>query len=258
VTNTDDVFSDAAIAQLVRDCRLERLVRASHLDVARLGAGIRIAALGYALDRQHQDPNPNEIRREIAAHYAAALRQQHERVVTLAETLSPAACAYLATRQERPGLRAAGLRLPTLEALRDPARRDEACERVARICRIGGRIVAGRMRPPGVRERRAAQIEGRPSKGKQSRTFQAKLHAPAPLYSLPKRPAVQMLVLRLALAWQQATGEPPARTARRGKFGPFTRLVAACLPLMGVRHVSITRLINETRWPERWPECGQE
>jgi hypothetical protein len=152
----------------------------------------------------------------------------------LLEGLSPQAGDYLLDRLKRPGPRAAGLRLPAAEELRDRERCDEACEMIKRICRVVGVFVEGRKRQ---------------SCKRSSATFRPLLHAPALQRHLPKREPERNFVMNLQTTWLKATGTKPSRIARHKdasrKLGPFARVARKCLLRVGAGHADVVELINE-------------
>jgi hypothetical protein len=236
------VFDNACINKLTATAKLPAGAE------ARFAAGVRDAARTYARDAS--TPTVGEVRDEITALYKAAEGRQYERVASLCEELSPQARDYLERRLSRPGPRAAGLKLPTARALRDPKRQEGACEMLARICRVGGRYIEGRMRPS----------------GRQSVTWEPRLHAPAqvqyvpeidaetgevadvrkPTPRPPKRDAERRFVMHLQLAWLEATGgKPPATVNPSRSDRPFANMVRECLRLVGAPHVDAVEAINE-------------
>jgi hypothetical protein len=217
-------------------------------DLDLLASDVRTAASIYTKDAR--EPNANELHHEIEDFYEAAERRQYERAADLRTRMSSQCVAYLKARLERPGPRAARLKLPSPKDLIDtrPARimyrgkpgsiflrstvsrRDEACEMVERLCRVGANFVRGRNR----------------SSGKRSRPgLRPLLHAPELRRHLPKRQAEREFVVKLAAAWRHATGKLPARTANRRTPGPFVRFVEECLRLVGAQHANAVKLINE-------------
>jgi hypothetical protein len=218
-------------------------------DLNRLSSDVQSAATIYA--RETREPDDNKLHHEIVAFYKAAERRQYERASSLRKNLSPQALAHLKARLRRPGPRAARLKLPSAADLLDagPARlvyrgksgglllrsilsrRDQACEMVETICRIGGDIVIGRMRPSGKRSRP---------------TLRPVLHAPELQRHPPKRRAELTFVENLTRAWRNATGKAPARTASRLAPGPFVRFVGACLCLAGAKHANAVKLVNRS------------
>jgi hypothetical protein len=75
------------------------------------------------------------------------------------------------------------------------------------------------------------------------------LYAPDARRHFQKRAAERDFVMWLRLAWAEATGEPPSRTARRAEksyrdLGPFARFVRECLRLAGAPYAEVVELIN--------------
>jgi hypothetical protein len=134
----------------------------------------------------------------------------YEEVAKRIERLSDPTRKLLNERSARP---AAALEMPDLEAFRDPMRRDEACENIARLCRIGACWKEGRRRPG----------------GKRSITLVSMLHAPEPQQHPSRRKAQLNFVMWLRVAYVEATGEQPSLTANANRPGPFARMVQACL-----------------------------
>jgi hypothetical protein len=136
------VFNDARIEQLAAIAQLP-----DSADRQRFSESIREAARIYAEDARN--PTVGMVRDEIAALYKAAERRRYERAAILLAELSPQAGDHLTFGLEFPGAQAAGLRLPTFDELRDPKRRDEACDMIERL----GGYIEGRKRPSGKRSR---------------------------------------------------------------------------------------------------------
>jgi hypothetical protein len=202
-----------------------------------LARGIQEAAAIYM--REVAEPNPKGLHKEIKALYDAAMKQQYDQAALLREQLSVKTRDSLNGRAGR-----IGLTLPSPEDLRDSARRDEACATTVKLCRIGGDRVEGRKRPFGKRS---------------ATTFKPLLYAPsgppelaALNYRSPrnfsKRDAERNLVMWLGVAWLEATGTSPSRTADRRNLGPFARLVREVLQLAsGQEHSdsAVAERINE-------------
>jgi hypothetical protein len=215
-------FNDACIGNLACIGKLPALA-----DTGRFAAGIREAALIYAEDARR--PTVGTVRDEIAVLYKAAEHRQYERVATLLAELSPQARAYLTSRLKLPGPVNAGLTLPPANELLDTAERDEACDMIERLCRVGGIFAEGRKRPS----------------GKRSRTWQPILLAPVPNEHPPKREAERRFVMHLQSAWLEAVGKPPTATVNPSRSDrPFANLVRECLKLVGA-YADAVGLINE-------------
>jgi hypothetical protein len=141
-------FDDACISNLASIVRLP-----AGTDLNGLASDVRAAATTYAIDVR--EPDANELHHEIEAFYRAAERREYQRAAALRKNLSPQALAHLTARLNRPGPRAAGLKLPSPEDLLDTRpprpvcrgkskkmlfkstvlRRDQACGMVETICR---------------------------------------------------------------------------------------------------------------------------
>jgi len=105
---------------------------------------------------------------------------------------------------------------------------------IARLCQFGGGYVEGRRRPA----------------GKQSRpVWDPLIHAPKPQRNFAKRNAERNFVMWLSVAWLEATGVVPSRTARHDdasrEVGPFARFSRECLRRVGAPDADIVELINE-------------
>jgi hypothetical protein len=247
------VFDEDRIGKLAKIANLP-----GDADLNRFGAGIKEAAEIFARDARI--PTANDLHNEIANLYKAANRQSYELVADLLERLSPQAHELLSgrtkmigrnnesaarsprvtavglhgeirTRVARPPLR---LQMPTPSDLRDEALRKDACDRVARLCLIGGQLVEGRRRPSGKRSRPV---------------FRPLLYAPEPRRNFPRRDAERNFFMWLQIAWLEATGKMPPRTARNPDrsraLGPFARFAKECLKLAGAGHANVVELINE-------------
>src|SRR5262245_47906199 len=206
-------------------------------DRHRLAKGIQEAAAIYI--REVADPNPKQLHKEIQALYDAIAKQQYDQAALLREQLSVTTQNLLNDRAGR-----LGFTFGSPADLRDPARRDEACATILKLCRIGGNRIEGRRRPSGKRS---------------AATFKPLLYAPSGPPELAalnhrsprnfsKRDAERNLVMWLGVAWLEATGFPPSRTADRRNLGPFARLVREVLQLASGRDHSdgaVAERINE-------------
>jgi hypothetical protein len=220
--DVEAIFSDAVVSELARCAKPP-----SGTDVIVLAKGTREAVRIFT--REAGFPTGNELRDEIAKLQKAASQRRYDEVAALLEGLSPQALGALKDRASR--LR---IELPSLDALRDSARFEGACEAIARLCQFGGQYVAGRIRPF----------------GKQSGpTWRPLLYAPAPRRNLPKRNAERNFVMWLSIAWQEATGAAPSRTARHRDasrdVGPFARFARKCLDRAGAADADVVELMNE-------------
>jgi hypothetical protein len=214
------VFNDACIRRLATIAKSP-----PNADIAAWAEGIRDAARIFA--RETREPSDNALHQEIATLYAAADQRRYDRLQVLFANRTPRARRMLDDRAARPSVR---IELPAPDALRDPERRDAACEAIARLCRIGGKIIKGRRRPGGKRSRPA---------------FRPLFHAPEPRPHFPKRQAERNFVMLLQIAWLDTTGMKPAPTARHGSLGPFGRFAQECLRLVGAVDADVVELINE-------------
>jgi hypothetical protein len=216
------VFNETCIGELAAIGRLP-----NGANSQRFGEGIREAACIYAKDARN--PAVGTIRDEIDALHSAAKNRRYEPAAMLLSELSRQARAHLEARLKLPGPRAARLRLPSVEDLRNPGQRDEASEMIRRLCSAGGHYIEGRKR----------------SSGKRSKTWQPKLFAPEPLENPPKLDAERQFVMHLRLAWLEAVGKPPTATVNPSRPDrPFANLVKKCLKLVGA-HADAVGLINE-------------
>jgi hypothetical protein len=120
----------------------------------------------------------------------------------------------------------------------DRTRRAEACKLLRLMCVSGGRIVEGRSRPS----------------GRKSRALQVTLNAPSRRRGFARRDAERQFVMWLQVAYLEATGRRPPRTARhagpnrkviRKVGGPFVRMVIECLRLVGAPHADAVELIKD-------------
>lgn len=209
-----DVFDEACIDRLAGIARLP-----PGADQERFAKGVREAARIYA--QEILAPNENKLHGEIAALNTAAQHKRYGQVADLLEKLSPKAIGLLSKRR-------LSLELPTSADLREPRRRQLACEAVFRLSQYGGGYVEGRRRPS----------------GKRSRTWRPLLVAPEPQRHVLKREAEQNFVMFLQIAWVDATGSEPSLTASATKPGPFARMVTECLKLVGANHANAAGLIN--------------
>ena len=195
-------------------------------DLRVVGWYIKEAAEMFVHERRI--PTANEVRSEIASLHDAAERRDYDSVTRLLDGITPEARVML------------GEALPTRSDLRDEDLRDEVAGALASLCRIGGRRVEGRRR----------------SSGKQSPpTLRPILYAPTATRNFLRREAERYFVERIAIAWREATGKAPPRTARRASderdIGPFARLVRECLRLVGAAHADPVALINEVCKPAK-------
>jgi hypothetical protein len=221
------VFDPACIARLADIGRLPDCA-----DRQRFADGIREAASIYAKDARK--PSTNEVDVEIERLYRAALQHEYKQIALLidalspeARRLSPEAHRRFEAREATPGFQIAGLKFPSAEALRDPARRDRACEVVQRFCSMG----------IGPRGKPLLYV----SSGRITRP--------------PRREAERRFVMNLRVVWLVATGETASATVNPARPGPFARFVHECLKLaldMDAPHADAVGLINDLH--EHWRE----
>ena len=244
--NVQCVFNDACVAQLVKCAKLPP---GTNLEL--LAKGIRQAASIYA--REVRLPTLSEVRDEVQALYRAAEHRQYDRAASLRAQLSPETLRYLKARLSRPGPRAAGLRLPTEEELRDPKRRENACIMIERLCRAGGRYVESRKDRRSIS--RQPQLLG-PAQPRYLPEYNPKLNEAGEIIGMDdvrepaprpaKRDAERHLVANLRLACLEATGsEKPITTVNPAYPDPFANFVHECLQLVGASHTDAIALVNE-------------
>jgi hypothetical protein len=216
------IFSDAVVAELAKCAKPP-----SGTDVIALAKGTREAV--RTLTREASFPTGNELHDKIAELQEAAGQHRYDEVAALWEGLPPRTLNIVKDRASR-----LGIVLPSLDALRDSARREGACETIARLCQFGGQYVAGRIRPFGKQS---------------SPTWRPLLCASAPRRNLPKRNAERNFVMWLSIAWREATGAAPSRTARHRDasrdVGPFARFARKCLDRAGAPDADVVELMNE-------------
>ena len=253
----NDEFMDGLRKYLPRVNNMERFTQ-----------GVRSAARTYA--ESARAPSGDEVRDEIdkllkLANFkrSAANRvtgKKYKKVARKLEGLSKPAHELLRTRAARisrasePSGAAAAIgrdgeiltrkrrglstvALPEPEDLRDPSRRDRACEIITSLCSTGARI--------------------------DEQEVEFDLHAPGVIYEdgvrkrRPKRRAELEFVGALRLIWLEATEDRAARTGNARDPGPFVRFVAVCLQQVGAYNESAScagaaHLISE--WERRSKE----
>jgi hypothetical protein len=202
-----EVFSDTQTSELAQIGKLPE-----RADLARLAKIIREAASDYIRDAR--TPNANELHDEIEALYNAAHEKHHERAAKLIQDLSRDARALLVERGRRPGL---AIGLPFPKDLRDPAKRDAACDSVLALCIACGRWIEGR----------------RLASGRRSPQWQPVLYGPKRSPNFPKRKAELDFIWKLQGAVLDVT------------TGPFALMVRKCFKLLEARDASAVDLINE-------------
>ena len=232
--NVDLVFDDTCIRALAIDHKLPTAA-----DLNALGIGTREAVRIFA--REARIPNANELHDRVSKLHNLADRKLFEPLSAALEKLSPEA------RELLNSCRGSKCRLPSPEALTDVEQREAACGAVAALCQYGGRFILGRLRPGGKRSRP---------------TFQPLLYAPKPRRHFAKRAAERNFVMWLQIAWLEATGKMPPRTARNPDvsraLGPFARFAKECLKLAGAGHANVVELINELERQRAYMEAAME
>jgi hypothetical protein len=234
------IFSDQRIRELAAKAKLPLG------DDLRFAAGVREAALIYIAEASA--PSHNEVHREVdellrAADRAVKQRKNkdaaYEDVAKRFERLSERTRERLKDRSAR----AAALKMPSAEAFRDAARRDQACEAISRLCRIGACWKEGRRRPG----------------GKRSMTMVSELHAPELQTHPARREAELNFVMNLRLTHLEATGMLPPLAVRhvtptknlpktahpRKRLPPFAQMAKECLVLLGRRDVDVVEMIQK-------------
>lgn len=218
------VFDDRRVTELARDGKMPE-----GTDLVRFARSMRGAVADYA--RRVHTLSPNEIHREVRALHRTAFRLDYDRVAILLDRLPSDVRNWLDGNAMRSGwqsTRGMPARLPSADALRDIARRHEACVLVRQLCTTGGEIVEGRRR----------------GNGRRSRSHKHLLCAPQPSRHFAKRDAELGLIVSLQVSFAIATGRMPALTAHPDSPGPFARMVQKVLHLVCSR-ANAVGLINE-------------
>jgi hypothetical protein len=210
------VFDDACIDRLAAEYLPDGA------DRQRFAEGIREAARIYAVDARKR--STNAVGDEVEKLHQAATQPDYEQVVGLLEVLSPEVRRLFEARETTPGFINARLKMPSAEALRDPARREAECDVVRRFCSMG-------MGP-----------RGKPLLCVPERSP----YAPEQIMRPPKRKAERQFVMHLRLAWFKATATPPPATVNPTRPNrPFVNFVRECLALVGAPYANAVKLINE-------------
>jgi len=121
------------------------------------------------------------------------------------------------------------VQLPTRAEVENPSSMVAAAKRILILTQIGGVLKKGRLRPGGKRSRP---------------TVEPVLYAPAPRQSRPRNEAARNLVMSLALAWTEASGDEPPYSVHPATPGPFARFTRAILDILNMRHVDAVKLVN--------------
>jgi hypothetical protein len=217
-TKSRDPIACADIPGVFDDARIDALAAIGWLPTdakrTRFAEGIREAARIYA--REARTPTDNELNAEIAALYGAAKRKRYGQVAALLEKLSSPARKLLSKRATR-----LSLELPAPEGLRGTTQQ-KACDIVLKLCQHGGSYDEGRRR-----------------------RWHPLLSAPKRSKNFPRRDAERDFVMWLQFAWLEATDKLPSLAANPARPGPFARMAAECLRLVGASHADTVGLINE-------------
>ena len=225
-TKSREPIAAADIPRVFDDARIDALAAIGRLPAGanrkRFAESVREAARIYAKDARM--PTDNELNAEIDALYRAAERKRYGQVADLLEKLSPKARELLSKRATR-----LSLQLPATEDQCKAARQERACEIVLSLCQYGGSYATGRRRPS----------------GKRSRTWRPLVHAPKRTRHFPKRDAELNFIMWLQAAWLESAGERPSLAANPERPGPFARMAAEILRLVGASHADPVGLINE-------------
>ena len=198
------IFDDKFIQGLAQQAKLSWAA-----NIPRFAAAIRDAAKRYVAAMA--TPSDVTMRAEIEGLYSAADRHRYKETATRIGKLSKQTRAFIKKRGDRPTL---SLAIPDPQAFNDPARRDEACGTIARLLHVG--------------------IEDR----------KVQLYAPKPQSRPPRREAELDFVMRLELAYLEATGMPPPLTANPARPGPFARMVQTCLDRIALG-ANAVEMLNE-------------
>ena len=190
-------------------------------DLRRYGNAIRNAATIYARDKAASSPRAQLKQIQCIAHLIDRSTRHpsaFEELSRAIEALDPAVRRVWELRQSAVAHQAPSLRIPDAEELRNPATRDRAICGLRALITVGGAWGRGRRR----------------ASGRRSLTWQTRFQAPVsvPGKRLARREAERTLVMNLQVAVLSVGVHPPA-TAHPDKPGPFARMVAEILQLLG-------------------------
>jgi len=222
--DVDRIFDDACIKELARISKLPE-----NANMVRFGKNVRQDIHIYAQSAR-EPSSANELHDEIKALHDASDKNLFEHTRSLFENLSPRARSLLNGRWEQAN---PGVRFPEPKDLDNIGCRQVVCARIASLCRIGGKVAEGRMRPS----------------GRRSRTWLTEYYAPKKARNFTRWVPERQLIRNLRLTWLEATGKPAPKVVHRSKPGPFARLVRDCFRLAGAPAADSINLIND---------CGQE
>ena len=183
-------------------------------DLDRFGESVRVAVHIYA--RAAATPTNNGQRREIEELHRHSAQKAYERLAQAIEAMTHPVRSELRCRQSRVADRMPEWRIPDPAELRDPATRKQAAQGFEALTCYGGYWAEGRKRPT----------------GRRSRTFRPELYAPSASRGEPRRAAERDLVMWLQVAVAETAARVPL-AARHGNPGPFARMVAEVLQLVG-------------------------
>lgn len=222
-----DVFNDERIRELAATAKI--ILTCENFDVFK--KNVRNAVVNYLRDARRLSDNQLYNERKLLE--AAASRHKYKEVTDRIENLSTENRDLLNERCGRVGWRnmyraIGGARVPSPDMLRDPARRETACDMVASLCREGGR-----------------SVEVHRSNGESCYVYRPIIYGPKPRRNSPKRDAERWFIIRLRDACCRAGGNP-GWTAHGdpGLTGPFGRMVKKCLSLVVEGKISAVNQIN--------------
>ena len=226
ISDVEGVFNDEIVKELAPTAKLP-----VDADIARLARSIRIAARIF-LEEKAKFNFPQQ-RTAIERLYQLNTRAEDgddrtARALARAVDAMPADVRQWLLSCNTPHDR----NIPTAWEILSPATRQSAVERFRLILSYGGRVVAGRKR----------------SGGRRSRSFKPLLRLPERIESgRPRGEAERNFVQWLAVAYVEATGRSPPRTAnyKIAIRGPFPRFVHQCFELVGAPTGNVTRLLNQ-------------
>ena len=209
---------DEKIRELARDAPLP-----PGADHERFVEGLRAAFRNYVRERPQ---NWNKAAHEIRVLEAAARRRNYAKAMESWANLSDFARYFLKHFQTV-------IDIDKIDGMcADPTRRDERRDEmmmaIEHACSYGGRWVEGRLRPS----------------GRRSRSWRPLLVAPTPVKNPRRHEAESRFVTWLEVAWQEATGAPPALSTNPEQPGPFARWLSECLKVAGARGVDPVGLLN--------------
>jgi hypothetical protein len=212
------IFDDKFILILAKQAKLSWAA-----NIPRFAEGVRDAASQCVAEMAI--PSDKAVRDEIRALYSAANRYRYKETATRIRKISGRTRALMKTRGDR--LR---LAIPEAEVFGDCARRDEACETIVRLLRVGWEC-------------------GKPL------LYTPELPEWEPPRGTPRRKAELDFVTGLRLAYLKATGMPPTHMANSNRPGPFARMVQTCLNEIapGANAVGLLNKLHQRRL-EKAPE----